>query len=156
MFEKLYADADLTKEIVFFMHHCLVSDCKEVNSSMTLPCVQVICKHLLRSSQADWGQCVDFTVLQRALVALEIVTRKNSGMLSQIFSDFYLHKSLVCFAKRSLSDAEPCVTEIAQLSFKLICRLIHRRKDVEFHCTQLLSHGILDAIKGHIEKPATI
>jgi len=50
MYEKLPTEIELRNEIVFFMHNCLVTDSKDLTSSETLPCAQVICNNLSQVS----------------------------------------------------------------------------------------------------------
>lgn len=103
MHDKLQSEAELRNEIVFFMHNCLIADLKDVNSSKTLPCAQVICKHLASFKRTDFDDKKLTYVLQRALSALEIVTRKNRGMLSSLAIEFQLYRSLSLIANESKS-----------------------------------------------------
>ena len=53
MFEKLPNETELRNEIIFFMHNCLVGENKDLTSSQTLPCAQVICKSLLQLDKIE-------------------------------------------------------------------------------------------------------
>ena len=126
MYHKLEAEVTIRNEILFFMHNCLTSD---LNNRDMMLCAQVICDSLNSSKIAslDPTDHLQVYVLQRTLMALENFTRRNARLLSQLASDFQLHRSFVTiigFSKLLQTQRTDDATKVSQLNLRIINRII--------------------------------
>ena len=88
MFEKLDSEIELKNEIIFFMTNCLSLFSVDLTSTDMLPCIQLICKSLSQTTAIDLLNNLQIYVLERILIALNIVSLKNKGLLSSLTTDF--------------------------------------------------------------------
>ena len=132
VYEKLQSESDIQNEIVFFMHNWLTSDRKNINSHETLPCVRLICKHLLIKFQsAEELPKDDSSILLRVLSALNDATYKNTVLLGSLVEEFHLHKCLISILKSAKSN-------VYKLALKLIKRLIWKDIYCDQHCRRFI------------------